>query len=139
MTVFVDIDKLSDAEFVTRFENHDLNPGCFNHKNHLRLAWLYLADYDVATATEKVCSGIKSFAESVGAHTKFHLTITDALVRMMFNRINQMEPAEFEDFLNENGDLLEDAVSVLQQHFSKDLLFSETARTTLVQPDIRPI
>jgi hypothetical protein len=50
-----------------------------------------------------------------------------------------MQKKEWELFLLENQDLVNDAISVLDQHFSKGLLFSEQARTTLVQPDKKPL
>ena len=133
------IQQIDDNEFLTQFENQTLSPIHFRHVGHLRLAWLYLNSNDVETAVQLVCSGIQNYAGSLGATTKFHLTITDALVRIVAKRVDTMGEKRWELFLDENNDLVEDALSVLYQHFSKDLLFSEEARTSLVQPDIRPL
>lgn len=131
--------QLDDRTFLTQFENQTLDPVHFDHIGHLRLAWLYLNSQDVEDAVQAVCTGIDAYASSLGAHTKFHLTITDALVRIMAQRLEQRPGKSWADFLEDNNDLVRDAVGVLSKHFSRELLFSETARTTLVKPDLRPL
>jgi hypothetical protein len=133
------VKQLNDTEFLFQFENQTLDMRHFNHMGHLRLAWLYLSRYDVDSAVKLVCSSIQAYATSLGASRKFHLTITNALVRIMAKRRGNMQKKEWELFLLENQDLVNDAISVLDQHFSKELLFSEQARTTLVQPDKKPL
>lgn len=130
---------LSNSEFLTQFKDKTLNPVHFKHVGHLRLAWIYLNHYDLETSTQEICTGIKAFAENLGADTKFHLTITDSLVRIVAERIAPMEQPDWQLFLEQNRDLVDDAVSVLLQYFSRDLLFSESARTSLIEPDIKPI
>ena len=139
MNTNLSTEPLSDQAFLTQFESQTLSPIHFKHVGHLRLAWLYLSRNDVDTAVQLVCSGIQAYAESLGASTKLHLTITDTLVRLVAKRVNRMEEKAWELFLDQNRDLVEDAISVLLQYFSKDLLFSETARISLVQPDVRPL
>jgi hypothetical protein len=131
--------ELGDRQFLDQFENKTLNPSYFNHRGHSRLAWLYLNHHDVDTAVERVCTGIEAYASSLGAATKFHLTLTDAIVRIMARRMDKMDEKDWSLFLDQNKDLVEDARSVLGQYFSKDHLFSETARTSLVQPDLKPL
>jgi len=128
---------LDDKTFLQQFENQTLDPVHFSHLGHLRLAWLYLYHNDLDVALEKVCLGIKAYAESLGADTKFHLTMTDAFVRIMAKRIDAMEKKSWQDFLESNGDLLKNSRAVLLEYFSEGLLFSEEARTSLLQPDIR--
>lgn len=130
---------LDDAAFQSAFEDLTLDPTHFSHRGHLRIAWLYLMQNDCETAVQKVCSGIKTYAESLGASTKFNLTITDALVRIMADRIEQMEEKDWPLFLEQNPDLIEDSLALLFKYFTEDVLLSEAARTSLVQPDIRPL
>ena len=138
-SIHVDTNQLSDELFLMQFENQTLSPVHFSHIGHLRLAWLYLNHYDVETAAQRTCTGIKRYAESLGAHTKFHLTITDSLVRIMAGRVNQSQATSWLAFLADNQDLVDDAIAVLLLYFSRDVLFSESARTTLAAPDIQPI
>lgn len=133
------IQQLTDSEFLSQFENQTLSPIYFKHIGHLRLTWLYLNSNDVETAVNLVSSGIQAYAESLGATTKFHRTITDAIVRIMAKRVDAMDEKAWDLFLAENNDLVDDALSVLYQYFSKDRLFSEEARRSLIQPDIKPL
>ena len=131
--------QLDDATFLEQFENQTLDPVQFSHLGHLRLAWLYLEKNDVDTASKKVCTGIKVYAGSLGAHDKFHMTITDSLVRIIDARIRANQIETWEGFVNNNQDLVEDALSLLERYFSKEVLFSAQAKMTLVTPDLQPI
>lgn len=133
------INSISDLEFLTQFEDHTLDPSYFNHLGHLRLAWLYLNSHDLDTSISLASSGIQSYATSLGASTKFHLTITDSIVRIMAIRIAKLEQNDWPSFVAENTDLVEDALSVLDQYFTRDKLLSEKARVSLLSPDIQPI
>ena len=130
---------LSDLSFVQQFEALTLDPHYFNHLGHLRLAWLYLERYPLDTAIDRTCTGIKAYAESLGAHDKFNYTITDAIVRIIARRRGSMANPGWADFLSHNKDLIEDALSVLDRHYSRDILFGEQARRGLVLPDRQPI
>lgn len=138
MDTTVNIESLDDKAFLEQFENLTLDSIHFSHTGHLRCAWLYLSSNDLDTALRLICSGIKAYAESLGSTTKFNLTLTDAFVRIMAKRMKQTEAPDWQSFLDHNDDLVSDALSVLSEHFSKELLFSETARTSLVKPDHRP-
>lgn len=139
MTTILNQPELDDQTFIARFESQTLNPAHFTHVGHLRLAWLYLSRNDLDRALALVSSGIKAYAESQGAFEKFHLTITDALVRIIDCRMRAMKAKDWLSFLKENQDLVEDAQSILLEHFSRDSLFSDQARTSLVAPDRKPL
>ena len=126
---------LNDEVFVAQFENQTLPPEHFNHLGHLRIGWLYLNQYELETSIDLVCTGIKCYAESLGASDKFHYTITDAIMRIMADRMAQQSSNNWQDFLSENQDLLEDALSLIHQHYSETLLASEDARLKVLQPD----
>jgi len=131
----LEIEQLSDSTFVKQFENQTLDPKHFDHLGHIRLARLYLLEYDLEAAISRIGQGIQDYAKSLGADNKFHLTITDAIMRVIANRMASDETGKWEDFLKHNSDIVEDALSVLCQYFSKDRLMSEKARTSLISPD----
>lgn len=131
--------ELSDSGFVHQFENCSLDPIYFDHKGHLRLAWLYLTRFEFEEALGKISSGIQAYAGSLGAHDKYHATITDAIVRIMANRMSEFEEGNWQDFVINNRDLVEDALSVLASYYSSDTLFSERARLEVVEPDLLAI
>ncbi|WP_020410225.1 hypothetical protein [Hahella ganghwensis] len=130
---------LEDQVFQAEFENNTLNPECFDHVGHLRIAWLYLQQCDLETALQKTCLGIKSYAESLGAAGKYHHTLTDALVRIMAMRLSETTGESFQAFLEQNSDLVNDALGVVQQYYSQDLLNREEARLSWVAPDLRAL
>lgn len=130
---------LDDQTFITQFEHCTLNPEHFNHTGHVRLAWLYLQQNSEKTAIGKVCNGIKSYASSLGANDKFHVTITYSLLKLIALRVNQSKSKSWQEFNAQNSDLLEDCIGLLLQHYNKETLFSELARTQFVAPDIQAI
>ncbi len=134
-----DAEAIEDAEFIDKFESQTLDPTDFNHAGHLRLAWLYLRRYDLETAIALISRGITAYADSLGAADKYHVTITDAMMRIVSARMQGAQDKNWRSFLHRNADLAEDAVAVLCQYFSRDRLFSDEARLSLLAPDIKPI
>lgn len=130
---------LSDQEFIQQFEALTLDPVHLNHQGHLRLAWLYLQKDHLGRAIELTCSGIKAYAESLGATDKFHYTITDGLVRVIWQRMQDVQSTDWRAFLESNQDLQKDALQVLYQYYSEHVLFSEAAKTSWVLPDLKRI
>jgi len=133
------IKSLDDITFINQFEMKTLNPTHFDHKGHIRLAWLYLNNHELEKAIDLTCNGIKAYAESLGAKGKFHLTITDALVRIMAQRIQKNPANNWEYFLLVNQDLVLNSLEVIKQFYSNEVLFSNEAKCSLVKPDIKQI
>jgi len=133
------IHPINDSEFLRQFEDKTLDPEYFDHLGHMRLAWLYLTQHNLDKALALICDGIRAYAESHGDNEKFHLTLTNAMARIMALRIGRNDDKSWDSFLRENEDLVKDFLSVLHRYYSQDLLWSETARTTLVAPDLEAI
>ena len=142
------MDTLTDLQFITQFEDLSLDPGYFNHLGHLRLAWLYLLENDLDTALDRVCRGIKAYAESLGAADKFHYTLTDGIVRIEHQRmmllqqqlnVGSLNAGQWSDFIAANADLVNDGQKVLQQYYSPQLLATEQARLGRVEADIKSL
>ena len=127
--------QLSNNEFLSQFEAKSLLPEEFTHIGHLRLAWLYIKQYDLDTAIDKLTNGINAYASSLGAPEKFHHTITEALARIIQHRIKQQSYANFEDYLHKNDDLTNNALQVLHTYYTADCLNSEAAKLAFVAPD----
>ena len=130
---------LSDDEFLKQFEDNSLPPEYFSHLGHLRLAWLYVTKHDLDSAISKTCDGIKSYAESLGAHDKFHYTMTHAFVKIIHQRMLDQGDHGWREFLNRNQDLVNTAAEVLLQYFREETLFSKNARKQLVSADLMPL
>ena len=129
---------ITDEKFLAQFESQTLNPELFDHYGHLRLAWLYLNKYPLETAIDKVTNGIATYASSLGATDKFQHTLTEAIVRIMANRLNCSNEDSLKAFLVTNQDLVDDICSVVKLHYSDERLNSDAARTSFVAPDLLP-
>ncbi|WKE65176.1 hypothetical protein PVT67_16155 [Gallaecimonas kandeliae] len=127
---------MTDNDFLAAFEAGTLPGEAFDHRAHLRLAWLYLRRLPQAQAEAAVCAGIQGFAERLGAADKFHLTLTMALVRLV--AAAPLAPS-FEAFLAGSPALLADAKGLLAQHYSAELLASLDARHAFLGPDLAPL
>ena len=128
-----------DKQFVARFEALALAPGTFDHKAHLRLAFLCIMQDGLEPAVQRVGRGIYAFADSLGASDKYHQTITEALVRMIGLRLTRQPAPDWPSFLATNQDLVHQAKELLLQHYSPERLFSAEARIRFLEPDRHPL
>ena len=127
---------LSDDSFLHQFECQTLPIEEFGHLGHLRLAWLYLNRCDLETAIEKTTRGISAYATSQGATDKFHHTLTEAIVRLMFARMQACEGRTLDEYLEAHQDLVDNINSVVLTHYSKEVLFSPAAKAHFIKPDL---
>jgi hypothetical protein len=126
---------LTDEEFVRAFESCELAGASFHHADHVRLTWIYVRQFGVEGATERVLAGIRRFAAHSGSPTKFHFTQTCAWVRLI--AASQRKSADIEnfvEFIEAHSDLLD--ANALARYYSKSLLDSPAARDVWVEPDI---
>lgn len=130
---------LSDEQFIEQFERREPDPEHFDHRGHLRLGWLYLRRYSLTEAIERTTSGIRAYADSLGATGKFRHTLTEAIVRIMAQRMAAGQAETLDDFLADNPDLVENLWGVLTTHYSPERLESESARHRFVPPDRAPL
>ena len=130
---------LSDKQFLRQFEQLTLAEQEFSHRGHLRLAWLYLCRYDLPTAIEKTTKGIAAYANSLGATGKFHHTLTEAIVRIMYSRFQAANDENLEEYLGRNQDLVDNMWAVLHEFYSRENLFTDLAKREFVEPDLKPL
>ena len=129
---------LEDNVFVADFEGFRFPNEQFRHADHIRLAWIYLRQYDYTVAEERMRRGIHGFACHLGASHKYHATITIAWMRLV-NIAVQLSSRidDFGDFVHAHSWLLsKDAVF---EFYSRALLMSDSARASWVEPDLKPI
>lgn len=130
---------LADDEFLARFLDASLPPSAFDHRGHLRAAWLCLQRQPLETAVATVCAGIAALAARLGAAAKYHRTLTEALVRLMHARGAAAPGAGFDAFLAAQPGLVADARALLARHYSPERLADERARTEFLAPDRLPL
>lgn len=127
---------MTDNELIERFENLTLEPEFFHHREHVRLAWLYLKKHPPELALSKFCKGLKGFAAYHGKPDRYHETITWAFLVLIRQRMacNQTNDS-WEEFAAVNGDLLNWKTKILSRYYTEETLQSELARKVFVFPD----
>jgi hypothetical protein len=126
---------LSDDDLMERFEAATLPAAMFHHRQHVRVAWLYVRRHGMPEALGAFSQALRRFATANGAHNLFHVTITWAYVLLVNERQQMSEDADWDTFAATNPDLLTWKPSILDDYYTHDTLWSERARRTFVMPD----
>jgi hypothetical protein len=126
------------ADLIRRFEDGTLPPSEFHHRDHVRLAWLYLNEEPPLAALARFTEGLKRFATRNGHPGLYHETITWAYLLLIHERKARGDAGEaWEDFAARNPDLLSWKPSVLDGYYREETLASDLARRVFVMPDRR--
>jgi hypothetical protein len=126
---------LEDREFVEAFEACTLPSSAFDHREHVRLAWLYLREAPLLVALERFIASLKRYAGSLGASGKYHETITYAYLFLIHERMARRDCATFEEFADANADLFG---PILSRYYPKETLASDFAKRVFVMPSGAP-
>lgn len=128
-----------DEDFLSRFEAGIIPPAEFNHRAHLRLAYVYLAMHDTDTAHQMMRRSLLSFLEHHGiAVSKYHETMTRAWIMAVRHFMEKTPQAESADaFIELNPQTLDS--KIMMTHYSAEVLFSDEARAEFLEPDLDPI
>lgn len=129
----------ADQAFVEAFEANRVPVSEFNHRGHLRLAYVYNAQMDAPAATAAMRCALLAYIAANGVPpAKFHETMTaawSAAVRYIMGQVGPV--ADFDAFVAADARLLD--AQVMFTHYRRDTLLSDAARTGLVPPDLEPI
>jgi len=128
-----------DLDFAQRFESGDLPPQAFDHRAHLRLAYVYLA-------TKGRDGAVHAFRESLRAFlrhhhvdpAKYHETLTQAWLQAAWHFMQRAGDTTGSEAFLQRSPALHDP-KVMMTHYSRDVLFSEAARRRFVVPDLEAI
>lgn len=130
---------MNDVEFMQKFEDCTLPTDYFNHRGHVKMAWLYLKRYALLEALAKFCDALKRFAGSLGKSNLYHETITFAYIFLIHERIQRSdENQSWEEFASLNADLLNWNDGVMKSYYSEEILKSDRARKIFLFPDKLP-
>lgn len=126
----------SDLRFWAKFEACELDGAAFGHREHLRIAYIYLAQHPFAEASKKMEAGLRKLLAHLGAPaSKYHATVTSAWLLATRHFMDECGPtADFQQFLNAGGERLLDK-GIMAAHYSPELLSSAEARQAFVPPD----
>ena len=126
---------MDDATLLARFEDSTLPPAELGHREHVRLAWLYLAGASFEVAALRFCQGLRGFAAAIGRADRYHETITWAYLALVNERLQTPgSPPDFEGFARANPDLFLPKGGALAAYYDEGLLHSERARRAFILP-----
>lgn len=128
-----------DNDFRQAFERFEVPAADFDHKAHVRLAYIYLCNHPAEKAYESMRDALLSFLRHGGApQSKYHETITRAWILAVKHFMEFSSPCMAAgEFIDQNPILLNS--KIMLSHYSAELLFSTAARQQFVEPDIQPI
>lgn len=124
-----------DEKFLQSFEQLSLGATCWTHAAHVRVGWIVLVkSTSFESAIERLRAGIMQF-NSTKNTIGYHETITVAFARLIDSR--RVRAEDWNSFAQRNGDLFDK--KCLEQYYSSATLFSEEAKSSFVEPDLREL
>jgi len=97
--------QLTDDEFAAAFETCQLSNESLHHRDHLRLAWIYLHRYGKAEAIQRIGVSIRNFAAHHGNSDKYSEAVTVGWMRLVAEAIEK-EPGDFDGLIARCPELL---------------------------------
>jgi hypothetical protein len=122
---------MSDQDFIDAFNAGQLEPAGFDHRAHLRAAFLLLRQAPFLEACMAMRDGLQKLAARLGKPDLYHETVTVAFMALVAER---MTTGEWESFIAQHPALCERGL--LDAYYSKSLLASGAARKTFAMPDL---
>ena len=129
---------MTDVELTRSLERGEIANEDFHHSSHLHVAWVYLAESSsVQQAATKMRDTLRRFAAAAGKPQKYHETITLFWVHLLSCAYAASRGGSLEDIVHANPQLLEKNFPLA--YYSAGRLFSDEARTSWVEPDLKPL
>jgi hypothetical protein len=128
---------MDDDAFLEAFEGGTPQRQGFGHRDHLRMAWLYIRRYGPDQAVSRAETGLRALATAHGHPERYSATRTAVWVALVAHHLAEAPELSFEEFLERFPRLLDGRL--LDAHYSPGLLASAGSRTRWVEPDRRPL
>lgn len=128
-----------DRLFRDDFEGCRIAPVSFDHRAHIRLAYIYLAENDTETAVGLMKDALLSFLRHHGVDpSKYHETMTRAWILAVRHFMeNSPDSPSAAVFIEGNPSMLDSRIMLT--HYSAEVLFSMEARSRFVEPNLDEI
>ncbi len=128
--------RTANAAYIDAVAHGRVDP--FGHREHVRLAFALVAEHGLEDAAQRAARILSHMAAAHGAPERFHVTMTTAWVRAVAHHMTiAPELTDFDRFLERFPRLLRR--DLLDAHYSRDVMFSDTAREAEVAADRLPI
>jgi hypothetical protein len=128
---------VDDATFDDLFAEATRASGRFGHREHVHLTWLAVRRLGADAAASLVGDGIRHTARYAGVPQKYNVTMSLAWARAVAFHVGERPDLEdFDRFAEAFPGLLDKRL--LGSHYRSSTLAGADARTTWVEPDLRP-
>jgi hypothetical protein len=131
-----DVVASADAEYLRAFESGAVTPESFRHRDHIRLTWACLRLDGRERGGDRVGRAIRRFADT-HAPGKYHETITQAWVRLVWAALRESPGEEFDAFLEAHPELA--SKDRLRDFYRPESLAGAAARGAWCEPDRAPL
>lgn len=129
---------MDDAELWTAFGAYTLPAGQWTHREHLRIAFLFLQRFELDEAHLRMRAGIIRLNERHGlvetSARGYFETLTRVWLVLVADARRRTGATESELLLSAAPELLDRTLPA--RHYSRELLATPRARAIFVQPDI---
>ena len=134
-----------DADFLRAFETRSIPIDSWNHRSHVRMAYLYLRDHGLDEGLRRIRAGIQALNASFGDKIPvdqidrgYHETLTVAWARIIDSAVRNPGGEEhFEAFAATHPHLL--PRTLLRLFYSRARLMTWEAKRGFVEPDLVPL
>jgi hypothetical protein len=121
--------------------NGTLAAHVFDHRCHVFVAWATMRRYGIVIGAKRFREALKAYVAHLGAADKYHVTITEAFLRLIAYEV-ALDAGESDwvvawaNFEVRAGCLFMSSHEVLALYYSKALIDRAIARQSFVQPDL---
>jgi hypothetical protein len=132
---------VDDGAFLKAFETAAIPLTEWNHRAHLRVAYLYLERHPFEEAIARIRNGIQAYNLAQGIQDApergYHETLTQMWMRILHGLRTAIGPeAGFDAFVERHPYLLVRLLGRL--YYTRDRITSEQAKREFVEPDLTP-
>ena len=129
---------MTDVEFTRALERSGIANKDFHHALHLHVAWVYLTESaTVGEAAGQMRNTLRKVAAAAGKPDKYHETITLFWIYLLAYARVAAKGKDLEQIVHQHPQFLEEGFPLV--YYSPELLFSERARTSWIEPDLKPL
>jgi hypothetical protein len=123
-----------ELAFISAFESGAMPDTDFDHLAHMRLAWIYIQNFSLDLAIQKLNTGIKNFDQLKGDGTKYHKTVTICAALTIDKLIRDQQATDFNEFIRLNSFLMNDFKATIQQYYDFDVFSDPEAKKNFISP-----
>src|SRR5690348_2870900 len=131
-----------DEAFMAAFEGGTWPFEKWHHREHIRVAYLYLCRFSYPEALDRMRSGIQALNRAHKVPERpdrgYHETITHAWMRLTHQALRDFGQSESSEVFLSRHPVLTSKDSLLV-YYTKDRLMSQEARREFIEPDLKPL